>query len=131
MAESNMAEEMGSFLYDIGDSLEKEPINSAVKIRDGMGEIRYMSNESSNPHLKFQRYFLSTIIDDMWKNLAMSVSRETSDEDKRTILALFGIYLQKIGNATQKEDFEECYAEYVMLFEEYIEKINQMEVDRT
>lgn len=126
-----MAEEMGSFLYDIGDSLEKEPINSAVKIRDGMGEIRYMSNESSNPHLKFQRYFLSTIIDDMWKNLAMSVSRETSDEDKRTILALFGIYLQKIGNATQKEDFEECYAEYVMLFEEYIEKINQMEVDRT
>ncbi|MFC6723440.1 hypothetical protein ACFQE1_03345 [Halobium palmae] len=129
MAESE-PEEMGAFLYDIGASLKQEPLENAVKLREGMNEISYVLEDSSNPHLQFQRYFLSTLVNDMWKNLAMSVSREVSDNDQKEVLSTLGKSLCEIGKATKNRNFNQCYQLYTDLLGKYTSRINGIEVKR-
>lgn len=125
--EQSPHEAIGDQLTEMGHSIEDEPLNHAYKLREGMEDIGIKCRNADHDDLIFQIYFLETIIDDIWKNMAIDVSYEIPRRSQQEILSMAGSYFKDIGNATKEKDFIKCYKLYVKFLNEYREKMSRLE----
>lgn len=121
-------EGVGELLVDVGEKVKNDPLDKAMELRKLVSEMRIVAKNSNNLHINFQYYFLSTIINDIWKNIAMSVSQEVDEDKQSEVLELLGEHLEDIGEKTRESNFEKCYVEYTFLLDEYLNKIDNIEV---
>ena len=117
---------IGEQLREVGQLVRKSPAENAHKLREDMGNIRMKCENSDNGHLIFQSYFLKTMLNDVWKNLAIDVSYRIPFEDQELILRMVGKYLKILGDLTRNGQFEHCYTAYVEFLVEYREAIREI-----
>lgn len=124
------AARVGDDLRTIGEGLRENQEENAVDLISGVRDVRERADRSDDPHLRFQAYFLTAFVQDMWNNVAMTSSQLIDDGDIKRILEQTGRYLVEIGEATSSGEFHRCYDGYVKLLETYEENVSSVSLNK-
>lgn len=117
----------------IGKNLKDEKSENVALLIKFIPKLEKKSKELRDRDLIFISYFLNTLIEDIWSNIAVDSSyrEEISDDEKDRFLSDFGENIENLAVSIKEKDFSKChetcgdmivnYLEVVEVFERKIE----------
>lgn len=125
----NSNTELSNELADMAKSMREIDGDDAKGIKDGIEAVEDIASESDNPHVRFQSYMLSTLVDDIWHNIAMTSSVYIHDDILIELIQSLGEYIKDISIAYEENDYNKVYQELAYLYEEYDDRMKVIDED--
>ena len=113
----------------IGKNLKDEKSENAALLIKFIQKLERISKELNDRDLIFISYFLNTLIEDIWSNIAVDSSyrEEVSDDEKDLFLSGLGEQIEKLAISIKEKDFSKCHETCGDMIEGYLKVVEVFE----
>jgi len=113
----------------IGKNLKDETSENAALLIKFIQKLERISKELYDRDLIFISYFLNTLIEDIWSNIAVDSSyrEEISDDEKDIFLSGLGEQIEKLAISITENDFSKCHETCGDMIEGYLKVVEVFE----